>query len=71
MTQTLADMSAKLKDIDSSKKKELEEKGMTMIEYPDSFYDEVLALDGVKALYADIDGKVGGLGTTLQEELAK
>ena len=71
MTQTLADMSAKLKDIDSSNKKALEEKGMTMIEYPDSFYDEVLALDGVKALYAEIDEKVGGLGTTLQEELAK
>ena len=71
MSQTLADMSAKLTDIDASNKKALEEKGMTMIEYPDSFYDEVLALDGVKALYADIDSKVGGLGTTLQEELAK
>ena len=54
MTQTLADMSAKLKDIDASNKKALEEKGMTMIEYPDSFYDEVLALDGVKALYAEL-----------------
>ena len=49
----------------------LEEKGMTMIEYPDSFYDEVLALPGVQDLYKEIDGKVGGLGTTLQEELAK
>ena len=71
MTQTLGEMSAKLKDIDSSNKKALEEKGMTMIEYPDSFYDEVLALPGVQDLYKEIDSKVGGLGTTLQEELAK
>ncbi len=71
MTQTLSEMSAKLKDIDSSNKKALEEKGMTMIEYDAAFYDEVLALPGVQDLYKQIDETVGGLGTTLQNELAK
>jgi len=71
MAKTLADMRGKLKDIDADNKAALQEKGMTLIEYDDAFYDEILALDGVKALYADIDSKVNGLGTTLQEELAK
>ena len=45
--------------------------GMEMVEYEDSFYDQVLALDGVVQLYKDIDAAVGGLGTILQESLAK
>lgn len=39
-------------------------------EYDDSFYQEILALDTVQALYDKIDADVNGLGTTLQEELA-
>ena len=69
--EATAEMRVQLKDIDASKKKELEEKGMTMIPYENAFYDEILALPGVQDLYKEIDGKVGGLGTTLQEELAK
>ena len=57
--------------VKKGEKKELEEKGMTMIPYENAFYDEILALPAVQDLYKDIDGKVGGLGTTLQEELAK
>ena len=71
MTQTLGEMSAKLKDIDSSNKKALEEKGMTMIEYPDSFYDEVLALPGVQDLYKDISKQTNGLSDKLIAELEK
>ena len=43
---------------------------MTVITYDDAFFDEVLNLDGVKALYASIDESIGGLGTQLQEGLA-
>ena len=59
-----------LKDIDETNKADLEKAGMTIITYDDSFTDEVLALDGVKALYASIDESIGGLGTTLQNALA-
>ena len=68
---TLDEMRPQLAEIDKTKKAELQEKGMTLVEYEDSFYDEVLALPGVQDLYKEIDSEVGGLGTTLQEELAK
>lgn len=42
---------------------------MTVIEYNDTFYDGILALDGVKALYEKINGEVNGLGDLLAEEL--
>ena len=42
---------------------------MTVIEYNDTFYDSILAFDGVKALYEKINGEVNGLGDLLAEEL--
>jgi tripartite ATP-independent transporter DctP family solute receptor len=69
--EAIAELRPQLAEIDSSNKQALVDKGMELIEYDDSFYDEVLALDTVQALYADIDSQVGGLGTTLQEELAQ
>lgn len=67
----ISEMRPELAQMDSESKKTLEDGGMTITEYDDSFYDEVLALDGVKELYTSIDESVNGLGTTLQEELAK
>ncbi len=69
--ETIAEMRPQLESIDADNKKALTEKGMTLIEYEDAFYDEILALDGVKQLYTDIDTAVNGLGTTLQDSLAK
>ena len=43
---------------------------MTLIEYDDSFYADVLALPAVQDLYKDIDSQIGGLGSVLQTELA-
>lgn len=63
-------MAPQLTEIDQTNKKTLEDAGMTIIEYDDSFFDEVLALDSVKALYSDIDTQVNGLGTILQDSLA-
>ena len=40
-----------------------------LIEYEDSFYEEVLAVPGVQELYKSIDESCGGLGTVLQEAL--
>ena len=60
--------------IDADNKKTLcEDSGkynMTLIEYDDSFYADVLALPAVQDLYKDIDSQVGGLGSVLQTELA-
>ena len=64
------EMRPQLKSIDETNQSELEKGGMTVITYDDAFFDEVLNLDGVKALYASIDESIGGLGTQLQEGLA-
>ena len=45
--------------------------GMELIEYDDSFFQEILALDSVTALYDQINEDVNGLGTILQEALAE
>jgi tripartite ATP-independent transporter DctP family solute receptor len=69
--KSIAEIRPELEKLDQDSKAKLKDGGMEMVEYDDAFYDEVLALDGVKALYADIDKDVDGLGTLLQEELAK
>ena len=66
----LQEMKPEMKNIDETSKQALVDGGMTLIEYDDSFYQEILALDTVQALYDKIDADVNGLGTTLQEELA-
>lgn len=69
VSEALAEMAPQLAQIDADNKAVLEEGGMTIIEYEPEFYDEILALDGVQALYKQIDEAVGGLGTTLQADL--
>ena len=70
VAEALAEMAPQLAKIDTDNKQILKDGGMTIIEYAPEFYDEILALDGVQALYKQIDEAVGGLGTTLQESLA-
>ncbi|MGE4276564.1 MAG: TRAP transporter substrate-binding protein [Lawsonibacter sp.] len=69
ISEALAEMAPQLAQIDADNKATLEAGGMTIIEYPAEFYDQILALDGVQALYKQIDDAVGGLGTTLMESL--
>ena len=64
-------MRPQLEEIDATNKKALEDGGMTIIEYEPSFYDEVLALDGVKKVYEDIDTQTNGLATLLTNALAE
>lgn len=67
--EALAEMRPQLADIDADNKALLEEKGMTIINYDNAFFDEVLALDGVQQLNANIDAQVNGLGTVLVQAL--
>ena len=69
VTEALAELRPQLSEIDEQNKQTLVDKGMTLIEYDNAFYDEILNLDTVKKLYSDIDSQVNGLGTTLQEAL--
>lgn len=62
---------SQLSELDKTSKESLQEAGMEIIEYPDTFFDEVLALDTVKELYEKIDADTNGLGTILMEGLAK
>ena len=74
ISEALAEMGTQLAQIDADNKKTLcEDSGkynMTLIEYDDSFYADVLALPAVQDLYKDIDSQIGGLGSVLQTELA-
>ena len=62
-------MREKLVTIDSDNKQLLQNNGMTLITYDKSFYEEVLAIDGVKELYYQIDTDTNVLAATLQKEL--
>ena len=74
VSEALAEMGPQLTQIDLDNKKTLTEdsgnNNMTLIEYDNDFFAEVLALPAVQELYSSIDSQVGGLGTILQNELA-
>ena len=58
-------MRPQLEPIDRDNKPLLQEKGITIVEYPDSFFDEVLGMDSVQKMYSDIDAATGGLASLL------
>ena len=62
-------MRPQLAEIDADSKRKLAEGGMTLIEYDSAFYDGILALEGVRKLYTEIDEECGGLGAALIGEL--
>ena len=70
VADAIAYMRPQLETIDKDNKALLEEKGMTLIDYPDEFYDGILNLDGVKALYSKINDDTNGLANLLTDELA-
>ena len=72
VAEAIAYMRPQLEQIDKDNKQTLVDGGMTLIEYDAAFYDSILALDTVKALYKDIDeNQINGLGTLLVNELSK
>ena len=65
-------MRPQLEEIDKTNKKKLEDGGMTIIEYGADFYDGILGLPAVQAVYDDINNnQINGLGTLLVNELGK
>ena len=69
VADAVAYMRPLLVSIDAESKKRLEDGGMTVIEYGDDFFDAILGMDGVKALYAKIDGGTNGLAAKLAAAL--
>ena len=65
VADAIAYMRPQLESIDKDNKQILKDGGMEIIEYDDSFFDEVLALDSVKAVYTSIDSATNGLATLL------
>ena len=45
--------------------------GMELIEYDDRFFEDVLALDGVRDLYKSISEQTNGVSNMLVAELEK
>ena len=62
-------MRPQLETIDRDNKPLLQEKGMTIIEYPDSFFDEVLGMDSVQKVYSGNDAATNGLDSLLTDAL--
>ncbi|MDO4183424.1 MAG: TRAP transporter substrate-binding protein [Coriobacteriia bacterium] len=75
LEQAVADaiqhMRPTLTELDQSNKQKLQAGGMTLVEYDETFFNEVLALDSVQALYDDIDTQTNGLASTLTEQLGE
>lgn len=58
-----------LENIDKENKQILQDGGMELINYDDSFFDEILALDSVQKVYSDINRDTNGLADLLLESL--
>ena len=71
VAEALEEMRANMTSIDEENKKILQDKGMTLITYDEAFYENVLAMEGVKELYAKIDEDTNGLASVLQKELGE
>lgn len=70
VAEAIAYMRPQLEQIDKDNKQVLVDGGMTLIEYDNDFYANILAMESVQTLYSNIDSQVGGLGTKLQSALA-
>ena len=70
VSESLTEMAAQLADIEATNLATLEERGMTIIEYEPTFFEEVLAIDGVQTVYENINTATDGLAQILQDELA-
>lgn len=70
ISEALSEMRPRLEEIDKSNKEILIKGGMKMIEYDNSFFSDVLAIQGVKDLYKRIDNATNGLASALEKSLA-
>ncbi len=70
VAEALQEMRPRLEEIDKSNKAILEKGGMTIINYDNSFFSDVLAMQGVRDLYKRIDNATNGLASSLEKSLA-
>ncbi|MBQ6115491.1 MAG: TRAP transporter substrate-binding protein [Synergistaceae bacterium] len=70
VAEALTEMRPKLEEIDKSNKDILIKGNMKMIEYDNSFFSDVLDIQGVKDLYKRIDTATNGLANVLVDSLA-
>ena len=70
VAEALQEMRPRLEDIDKSNKDVLMKGGMQLIEYDNSFFSDVLDIQGVKDLYKRIDVATNGLANVLVDSLA-
>lgn len=69
VAESISEMRQELIRIDNENTEKLSEQGMTVTEYDDAFFEEILSMPAVKELYQKIDTDTNGLASTLQEEL--
>ena len=65
----MKELAPTLAKVDKDNKEALKKKGMTLVTYDKSFYDQVLAIPAVQELNKKINEQVGGLGELLTKEL--
>lgn len=71
VAEAIDEIRPQLTQLDEDNKQIMIDSGMEMIEYDNEFFQEILAMDSVKALYEKINNDVNGLGSTLQDALAQ
>lgn len=64
-------MQPKMLELQEQQIKTLTDGGMEVIEYDQSFFDDILSNEKVQALYQDISGQTNGLSDTMLAELEK
>ena len=69
VAEALQEMRPRLEEIDRVNKEKLKAGGMTIIEYPNTFFSDVLSMQGVRDLYRRIDNATNGLGSVLEKSL--
>ena len=75
LTQAVAEatdtIKPKITELETQNIGVFEDAGAQVIEYGDDFFEQVLAVEGVQQLYADISSQTGGLSDTMVAELEK
>lgn len=65
------EIGSQLSDLDATSTQTMLDAGMELIEYDDRFFEDVLALDGVRDLYKSISEQTNGVSNMLVAELEK
>ncbi|WP_322152387.1 TRAP transporter substrate-binding protein [Paratractidigestivibacter sp.] len=70
VAQATEQIRPQIAQLDEDATKKMTDAGMEVIEYDDSFFEEIANNEGVKKLNEDLDEQTNGLLTVMQEQLA-